>query len=177
MLAIKKPGIESQNESIVRCYEEVFPAVARYVHHKGGDLELAREIFQDALVIYYEKTRFENFSPDSDDKSYLFGIAKKLWLKHHAKAKHSCALDDIDIQEEHEREPLTQRLLKILKQSGEKCMDILQSYYYEKLNMKELADRYGYASERSATVQKYKCLEKVREEVKLKSMNYEDFFE
>jgi hypothetical protein len=43
--------------------------------------------------------------------------------------------------------------------------------------MKELADLFGYAGERSATVQKYKCIEKVRETVKEQSLAYEDFIE
>jgi hypothetical protein len=35
----------------------------------------------------------------------------------------------------------------------------------------------GFANEHSASAQKYKCLEKVREIVKQKSLTYEDFVE
>ncbi len=54
-------------------------------------------------------------------------------------------------------------------------MDMLQAFYYDKLNMREIAERFNLSGERSATVQKHKCLEKVREKVKEKSMTYEDF--
>ena len=43
---------------------------------------------------------------------------------------------------------------------------MLQAVYYFKYSMQELAEEFGFRSVRSATVQKYKCLEKVRNEVK-----------
>lgn len=45
------------------------------------------------------------------------------------------------------------------------------------MSMEDLAGRFGYSIVRSATVQKYKCLKKVRDSIKEKSMSYEDFFE
>jgi len=45
------------------------------------------------------------------------------------------------------------------------------------MSLQEIADEYGYSGVRSATVQKFKCLEKVRESVKEKSLVYDDFME
>jgi hypothetical protein len=41
--------------------------------------------------------------------------------------------------------------------------------------MKQIAQRFGLSGERSAAVQKHKCLEKVRNTVKEKALTYEDF--
>jgi hypothetical protein len=43
------------------------------------------------------------------------------------------------------------------------------------LPLNEIADAYGYSGVRSATVQKFKCLEKVRETIKQKALTYDDF--
>jgi hypothetical protein len=43
--------------------------------------------------------------------------------------------------------------------------------------MVKVAQLFGFSGERSATVQKYKCIEKVRETVKQKALTYEDFLE
>jgi hypothetical protein len=56
-------------------------------------------------------------------------------------------------------------------------MELLQAFYYDKLPMNTIAGLFGFGGERSATVQKYKCLEKVRDIVKDKSLTYEDFLE
>jgi len=56
-------------------------------------------------------------------------------------------------------------------------MDLLRSFYYDKMPLTTIASTYGYSGVRSATVQKYKCLEKVRETIKEKALAYEDFME
>src|SRR5690606_38798251 len=142
---------------------------------KGGNLEEAKEIFQDTIVLYYEKLAFNGFSPEKTDEAYLMGIAKNKWLKYCSERIYHEDLSHLIIAEEKEQKPITQKLMTYLKQSGEKCLDILQAFYYERLTMEQLANRFGYRSERSATVQKHKCLEKIRDQVKSKSLNYEDF--
>lgn len=177
MLVLEESKTQTREAIIIRWYEEVFPKVAAYIHRRGGDLEVAKEIFQEALVRYYEKLRSGEFQPVVSDGAYLMGMAKKLWLKHQAQSTNRESLEQVEITEENTAKPLTQKLLLHLKQSGERCMNLLQSFYYEKLSMNQVAERFGYTSERSATVQKYKCLEKVREEVKQKSLRYEDFLD
>lgn len=168
-------GVRSRRKIIAEWYVEVFPLFATYVRRNGGELEEAQEIFQEAIVLYYEKLAFTDFSPEKNDKAYLLGIAKNRWARFCFERTRHERLGSLDIQEEKEERPDTKKLLNYLKQTGEKCLNILQAFYFEKLTMSQLADRFGYTSERSATVQKYKCLEKVRDQVKSKSLSYEDF--
>jgi hypothetical protein len=53
----------------------------------------------------------------------------------------------------------------------------LKAFYYDNLPVNTIANLFGYSGERSATVQKYKCMEKVRETIKERSLAYEDFIE
>ena len=177
MLIREEVNSKNREEVIIQWYKEVFPYAAAHIQRKGGNLEEAKEVFQEALVIYYEKLIRLDFKPDVTDRAYLMGIVKKKWLKYREKFTHNESLEYIEIVEESVQRPLTQKLSNYLKQAGEKCMDLLQSFYYEKLTMKQVAVRFGYSGERSATVQKYKCLERVRDEIKQKSLSYEDFLD
>jgi hypothetical protein len=56
-------------------------------------------------------------------------------------------------------------------------MEILKAFYYDNLSANTIAGLFGYSGIRSATVQKYKCMEKVRETIKENSLAYEDFVE
>jgi len=161
----------------LRLYQEAFPAVAHYVSKTGGTFEAAKDVFQDALVIYYEKTREAHFAIENE-KAYLLGIARNTWLTKRqptgldinlSTTRHLVAEETVEVSEN--------RVLMFLERSGKKCMELLQAVYYEKLPMKTIATRFGFSGERSATVQKHKCLEKVRESVKEKSLQYEDFYE
>ncbi len=177
MLVLEERPVQSRESIIRECYEEVFPIAATYVRKRGGALDETKEIFQESLVAYFEKMVNSSFEPHQDHQAYLMGIFKKRWLKYKASKQYTTGLTGQDYLEEHEPNVLNMKLLQFLKQTGQRCMDLLQAFYYEKLSMKQLADRFNYRSERSVTVQKFKCLEKVRSEVKRKSLQYEDFFE
>ncbi len=177
METIEQVEITTREERIVSWYEGLFPAVCGYIQKRGGDFELAKELFQEALVIYYEKYVLIGFLPQKAESAYIMGIVKKLWLRDHKTQRRMEQLGTIDITELKQPSPLIHKLLHLLEASGKRCMDLLQSFYYEGLNMKDLSRKFGYGSERSATVQKYKCLEKVRDEVNQKSLSYEDFLD
>ncbi|MEM9337965.1 MAG: sigma-70 family RNA polymerase sigma factor [Bacteroidota bacterium] len=179
-LTQEKPRVQptqSRELRITQWYQDVFPMACAYLRKRGGDLEAARELFQEALIIFYEKLLEDDFQPEMNDQAYLMGIVKKCWLRQRARSKPVEGLEGVEPIQENEPTLIPQKLMRYLKQSGRRCMDLLQSFYYERISMKELSERFGYKSERSATVQKYKCLEKVRDEIKQKSVSYEDFFE
>lgn len=162
-------------------YELAFPLVARFVSKMDGSFQDAKDVFQDALVLFYEKTLEPQFYVQSREEAYILGIAKHLWLRKFQKDKHRVSLDafeaSLSLSAPVSEDVDTLRLMRILERSGKKCMELLRTFYYETLSIKEISLQFGYQNARSATVQKYKCLEKVRNTVKEKSMRYEDFME
>jgi DNA-directed RNA polymerase specialized sigma24 family protein len=161
----------------IALYQKAFPAAAKYVNKMGGNFDEAKDIFQDALVIYYEKAVSNQIPIHVNEKAYLLGITKNLWLQKYREDRQNVPFDSIDTEAavEDANEPATEKLMHYLETAGQKCMDILKAFYYDNLPVNKLADLFGYTSTHSATVQKYKCLEKVRDTVKQKSLTYEDF--
>jgi len=157
-------------------YKSTFPIVAKYVSRMGGNLDEAKDVFQDALLVYYEKIHLTE-TPLNNAIGYLFGTAKNLWLKRYGQSSPSLPLDQVDIALTTEESPSSARLFRFLEIAGRKCLELLKSFYYDQMSLQEIADEYGYSGVRSATVQKFKCLEKVRESVKEKSLVYDDFME
>lgn len=166
-------------------YKTTFPLVAKHISRMGGSLDEAQDIFQDALIIYYEKTVHAELSLRYSDKAYLFGIARHLWNKRYKETGQQVSIDELDADFDEkvglfnsdDQEISTSRLFQLLQTSGQKCMQLLSAFYYEKLKMENIAERFGFSGPRSATVQKFKCLEKVKETVKEKSISYEDILE
>jgi len=161
-----------REQLFISLYKNVFPAVARHVSKMGGTFDDAKDIFQDALVVWYEKSTDRSVN---NDKAYLMGITKKLWLKKYQENNRLIPMDGFDRELEEESEPSESRILNFLQTAGKKCMDLLRSFYYDELPLNDIAETFGFSGVRSATVQKYKCLEKVRETVKEKALTYEDF--
>ena len=186
MIATSIQEKQSNREALfIKLYQEAFPLVARHVSKMGGSFDEAKDIFQDALVVYYEKVQASGIKLKYSDKAYLFGIAKYLWIKRYKENSDNISLDlhhatsdeDIDLADAEYEEVSSTKLMHLLEQAGQKCMQLLSAFYYEKLDMQTLASRFGFSGARSATAQKFKCLEKVKETVKEKSLNYEDIVE
>lgn len=159
-------------------YKCAFPATAKFVSKKGGSFDDATDIFQEALVIYLEKSKTSDFVIKVSPAAYLLGISKHLWyrkFRHQLKNETLDELENISIPEE--PSPNTSKLLKLLEHTGKKCLDLLRAFYFEKESVTKIGNRLGYQNAHSASVQKYKCIEKIRNTIKDKALNYEDFLE
>ncbi len=170
---------EQREKLFTGLYEKVFPLVARYIKRQGGNLEEAQDVFQDALIVFYEKTR-SNHEVENEN-AYILGTSKILWIKKYREGSMNINLDDLHENQQAPQPSIPvisqQRITDFLASAGQKCMDLLKAFYYDKFSPDEIAAHFGYSGIRSATVQKHKCMEKVRNTVKEKSFQYEDFIE
>jgi hypothetical protein len=131
-------------------------------------LEEAKDGFLDALVIYYEKELLGNTTSIKQEKAYLLGIYKHLWIKRTHKKSRMAPLEETQENKlvvDKEQIPSFGKLAQFLESARKKCMELLSAFYYEKLPMEVKAEKFKFSGIRSATVQKYKCLKKVRETV------------
>lgn len=184
-VAIQQHTIERKQSyltpSVDELYERTFPPVAAFVRKMGGSFDDAKDIFHDALVVYMEIPEENKRKVRATQEAYLLGIAKHLWIRRYHRDRREITLNDaesrITIPEDFYPPVQTKRLLRFLEVAGKKCMDLLRAFYYQNLSMKKLAGKLGYGSEHSASVQKHKCLEKIRNTVKEKSLSYDDFTE
>ena len=174
---------QQREKNFEHLYEEVFPAVADIVSKQGGSFHDAKDIFQDALIIFYEKNVSGELNVQVSNEAYIVGIAKHLWNK---KFKTNYGLLSLDSLEKEISLPQdyfeieitkTNRLLRLLEVAGKKCIELLRSIYYDKLSMNEVSRLHGFSNAHSASVQKYKCIEKIKVMVEQKSLSYEDFME
>lgn len=160
-------------------YLKAFPSVASYISKRGGNLEQAKDTFQESLIIYYEQVELAKKPIRKNAKAYILGVVRHLWYQQTQNDVQSRPLDSLTkITLETPGEPISrQKLLRVLETAGRKCMDMLRAFYYEQQPLDQIAAQFGFGSTRSATVQKYKCLEKVRKEVKENALTYADFTE
>lgn len=162
-------------------YESAFPQVARFIRNRQGTLQDAKDIFQDALVIFYEKQLEKNLEVKVSDEAYVLGIVKHLWFKNYRQDRINVPLTtfetSITIPDDYFPTVSTEKLVQFLERAGKKCMDLLHAFYYNRNSINDIKNKFGYGSAHSATAQKFKCLQKIRDKVKEKSLGYDDFIE
>ena len=162
---------------LTRLYEDTFPFVAKFIAKRGGSFEDAKDIFHDALVIFYEKAAEKRIPDGIDEGRYIVGIAKHLWIRKfnedHLKSGLDSVEESIFIPDDY-FDQSDNRLLSLLQLTGRKCMDLLRAFYYDNLAIQQITNVFGFSNEHSASVQKYKCIEKMRATVQKKSLRYDD---
>ncbi|WP_449435096.1 RNA polymerase sigma factor [Pedobacter steynii] len=95
----------------ISLYKSAFPGVAKYISRLGGSFEEAKDVFQDALIVYFEKTAIQS-SAFNNDTAYLVGIAKNLWLKRYRQSTQNLPITEIDLAlHEPEEHPSSHRLM------------------------------------------------------------------
>lgn len=148
-----------------------FPKIKQLIIQKGGNEEEAKDIFQESIVIFYNKAIQPEFKLTSAISTYLYSVSHNLWMKYIRDVKNKevsgadsveLEADDFGLAEHLEQEKKFSIIKKVISQVGDRCMEILQKYYYQRMSMKEIAVDMGYNTDKIAKNQKYKCLEKAR---------------
>jgi RNA polymerase sigma factor (sigma-70 family) len=170
---------QQEDKQIEQLYRETFPLVARLVKDMGGDLAVAKDVFHDALIIYLEKSRANKLNIKTSPRSYIAGIARILCIR---KFKDELLYTSIGYEDEdypelrdfYKEKQSAKPLLSQLRYAGERCLKLLQAFYYTNLSTQQVAETLDYGSAHSVSVQKYKCLEKVRSQIK-QTEAYEEY--
>ena len=148
-------------------YKE-FPKVKANIVSSGGTKETAQEIFNDSLLLLIEKVEHPEFQLTSKLSSYLFGIARFLWMNELRKQNKTIELEwsdtlilkQEDLGYDENREKKLIAVEKILTKISARCRQLFDLFYYKSESMNSIAEKMNFSSVNSAKTQKYKCLEK-----------------
>ncbi len=72
---------EKDNRIVLWLYHEVLPGLEDYVKRNGGTVHDAKDLFQDALIVIFNKIREDDFEPSVNIPHYIFGTCRKMWLQ------------------------------------------------------------------------------------------------
>lgn len=159
-------------------YRRLFIHVARYVGRHGGTLAHAEDLYHDALVIYYDSLKKPGFALQTTEDAYIMGIVKNRWSRVVRSEQNNQDLRALDSAVDDEPVDVDRdKLYGIILSAGKKCLEMLTMFYNQHTTVRDVARAFGFASEHSASVQKYKCIEKIRETIRQNTLCHEDFFE
>lgn len=179
---------EGRQDMLVRLYERNYNSIRSYILRNNGNDADAEDILQEALVILWQQAQKPDFTLSSKLDTFIFAIAKNLWLKNLRK-NHRITSQDFqeeknstlyfsvtDEDSESNFLPDEERykiLYQYLKELGETCTQILQLFYFDGLDMEQIAAKLSFANAQTAKAKKYQCKKKLEEMIK-KNYKIED---
>jgi DNA-directed RNA polymerase specialized sigma24 family protein len=168
--ALREALLTDREQTLTLLYQRTFPMVRQLVRRQGGTVEEARDVFHDALVVFYEKTVGSQLVLTASASTYLVGVSRNLWCRELQRRQQH---PQLALADEHEAlpdgatpEPAALSVFDFVEQLGERCRSMLLSFYYFRQPLAQIAVTHNYRSVRSATVQKFKCLERLRDSVR-----------
>jgi RNA polymerase sigma factor (sigma-70 family) len=165
-------GLASNNkQAIESIYKDNYTVIQGFILNNNGTVDEARDIFQEAMIVLYEKATSGNFELTCQLKTYIFSVCRRLWLKrlqqmnrfaHNADsiAETVAVEEELEIHEKHNNDFIMMETA--MNKIGEPCKSLLDAYYIQKKNMQEIATTFGYTNADNAKTQKYKCLMRLK---------------
>ncbi|MBP6024064.1 MAG: sigma-70 family RNA polymerase sigma factor [Ferruginibacter sp.] len=157
--------------AIETIYRDNYAMIQAFILNNSGSHDDARDIFQEAMIVLFEKTRTETFELSSQLKTYIYSVCRRLWLKKlNQMNRYSGRLDNMEetipVDEDmelHEKRDTDFTLMEnAMSKIGEPCKSLLDAYYIQKKHMQEIAADFGYTNADNAKTQKYKCLMRLK---------------
>lgn len=176
---IKSENPKAINEAFRYLYKTCFHSINGFIRSNSGSKEDSADIFQESLIIFYKKVRKNEYEIRSSISAYLYGVSHNLWLKKIRKSRLDLSKlateESYNFNEESVTEDTRLTVKEALNQIDNGCRKVLLDFYFKKLTMAQIAELYGLGSEEAAKNKKYRCLKKLIEYVKSKSLKQSDF--
>ncbi len=161
----------SDRKAVETIYQENYNMVQSLVINNNGSADDAKDIFQEAMIVLYEKVRSGGFELNCQIKTFIYSVCRRLWLKRlQQQNRYSTPGDnmeevvavDQELEDHDQRNAEFEMMEKAIINLGEPCKSLLEAYYLQKQNMQVIAVNFGYTNADNAKNQKYKCLMRLK---------------
>lgn len=166
-------GLRTGNEAALKAlYKKYYNIVLKIVVNNSGSSEAAQDIYQETIIVLFENAQKPGFTLNCQLQTFIYSIAKRLWLKQLRNNSNLTKLSNdseeelVDVSEEMnshlQKEEALQRMGKSLDELGEPCKTIITDFYIHRLSMDQISEKFGYTNSDNAKTQKYKCLQRLK---------------
>lgn len=165
--ALLKGLNQHDRKAIETLYKENYNVIQALIVNNNGTAEDAKDIFQEAMIVLFQKVRSGTFELNCQIKTFIYSVSRRLWLKRlQQQNKFSLTTDHVEdvvvVEEELDEQEKRNTEFVIMEKSmgnlGEPCKTLLEAFYLNKKTMQEIATAFGYTNAENAKTQKYKCL-------------------
>lgn len=153
-------------------YATVFPAVKQYIHGNSGDVHEAKDIFQDAIIIFYKHVKLQRFDDSQAIGGFIYTVSRNLWINYYTRVKakktelsheEDTLANNDDVLSDMLGQEREQQVMQVFASLGDRCKDLLVNTVFHKLSMKDICEKMGFSTENSAKTQHYKCKQRLIE--------------
>jgi len=162
-------GLLTNDKTVMNeIYNAYYPRIQAMVKRNGGGEEDAWEVFQEALILIFQKAQIPDFQLTSSFYSFLFGICKFKWNNERKKkSRKNVTIDGRDTYSNEdgiEEGMIAAEQMELYKSKfaelGDDCQKILHLFFSGE-KFKNIAKKLNFTSENSVKKKKHLCQKKL----------------
>ncbi len=179
-------GIRDRKDNILEyLYKELFPQIKRVINKHGGDEQDARDLFQEGLIIVFQRLKNNDLVIKSSFNNYFIVLCKFIWFRqNNIKHNHNAAenIENLSLEEDSDpgkvqehpgvsvyEEYVANKSEKIFQRHYRKlspdCKKVIKMFYRKK-PFREIAKKMIYTNEDYARRKKYLCMQQLMKMIK-----------
>jgi len=150
-------------------YKKYYRMMTKLVMTNNGTEQEAKDIYQDALIVFWQKVMKGDLILTSKISTYIYSICQNLWRKElDRKSRLTNEKRERSETMDYEREERGRIVHECIGELGETCQKILTYFYFDGMSMLDIAEKLGFANTDTAKTKKYKCKQRLDKLVKSK---------
>jgi RNA polymerase sigma factor (sigma-70 family) len=167
--------IQAGNQKALQyLYKTHYAMIENLIRKNSGSEEDAQEIYQEAMLVVYEKLQKPDFKLSCSLKTYMYSVCRNMWMYQLRKIEQKqTRFSDFEqfipvdeILTEGENPEYESILGEVMLLIDDKCRQLLELFYYHNLSLEIIAERLGYNNSNTAKSKKNKCMDKARDKAK-----------
>jgi RNA polymerase sigma factor (sigma-70 family) len=156
-------------------YDTVLPKVKHMVYKYKGREDEAYDVFQEAILKFYNFVKQGKFDANHKVESFIYAISKNMYIDYMRRQNKSVKIDSIREKGNSEFDSPLEKIITeekeakvkaVFSQLGETCNNLLMYCFYHDLPTKEICEKMGFISEDVLKTKKYKCKQRLLQLIK-----------
>jgi len=167
---LRSGNLKERRFALKKLYSENYNSIFHFIKKNNGNQSDFEDIFQESIIVLYEKMVQSDFELNCSVKTYLYSIAKNKWMNKLRQRKTVVEISNLEsdlifsdetdaINLEKETPSVIKKLLGKLDAESRR---VLILYYFDRMKMKDIAQTMGYANQQVAKNKKSRTLKKLR---------------
>lgn len=169
-----KKGDDSAAEFL---YEKHYRMMVRLIVKNSGTENDAQDIYQDAIIVFWEKVTSGNLVLTSKISTYLYSICNNLWRKELERRRRLSSEEaDKPVEMDISKDERISSIHECINKLSDTCQKVLKFYYFDNMSMSDIAERLDFSNADTAKTKKYKC-KKELDKMVLSNYSASDFLD
>lgn len=172
LIRMMASGNTQENDTALKyIYAHHYNLIKQFILKNSGTPEAAADIFQDGLIILFNKSKDAKFRLSAALSTYLYAVCRNLWRQRLRVKNKEVDLEDVAPFVADEQESNLESIIRtersdliadLLEQMGGDCKKMLLYFYFDRLSIKEIMDKMNISGVAVAKNKKSNCMKRLR---------------